>query len=88
MHHSIWKILFVLGGNEYLERLAKLESAYSFMLKYSKITVWAKYIRNVDYPLTEGRVTFLYLGKSENGLLTPIWTFFSSNLVEFTVSSD
>jgi hypothetical protein len=27
MHHSIWK--------------AKLESAYSFMLKYSKITVWS-----------------------------------------------
>ena len=37
MHHSI---LFVLGADEYLERLeGKLESAYSFMLKYSKITV-------------------------------------------------
>ena len=29
----------VLCADEYLERLAKLESAYSFMLKYSKITV-------------------------------------------------
>ena len=43
MHHSIWKILFVLGADEYLERLEcniRSESAYSFMLKYSKITVW------------------------------------------------
>ena len=41
IHHSISKILFVLGADEYLERLeAKLESAYSFMLKYSKIIVW------------------------------------------------
>ena len=39
-NHSNGKILFVLGADEYLERLkAKLESAYSFMLKYSKITV-------------------------------------------------
>ena len=39
-HHSICKILFVLGADEYLERLeAKLQSAYSFMLKYYKITV-------------------------------------------------
>ena len=30
------QILFVLGSHEYLE---KLESAYSFMLKYSKIKV-------------------------------------------------
>jgi hypothetical protein len=40
--HSNSKILFVLGFNEYLERLEgreRLESAYSFMLKYSKITV-------------------------------------------------
>ena len=43
--HSNSKILFVLGFNEYLERLEgreRLESAYSFMLKYSKITVWSK----------------------------------------------
>ena len=33
-HHTNWKILFVLGANEYLERL---EVAYSFMLKHSKI---------------------------------------------------
>ena len=32
----------VLCADEYLERLAKLESAYSFMLKYSKITVCHK----------------------------------------------
>ena len=31
-HHSIWKIL--------KDWKAKLESAYSFMLKYSRITVW------------------------------------------------
>ena len=42
-HHSIWKIIFVLGADEYLERL-ELESAYSFMLKYSKITVCFKTI--------------------------------------------
>ena len=54
MHHSIWKILFVLGADEYLERLeGKLESAYSFMLKYSKMTVITCYhhhffgIRNI-----------------------------------------
>ena len=41
MHHRMWKNLFVLGADEYLKRLeAKLERAYSFMLKYSKITVW------------------------------------------------
>ena len=41
MHHSIWKTIFDLGADEYLEDWkAKLESAYSFMLKYSKITVW------------------------------------------------
>ena len=44
MHHSIHRIekKIVLGAYEYLERQdrkAKLESAYSFMLKYSKITV-------------------------------------------------
>ena len=37
MHHSISKILFVLGADE--RRKVKLESAYSFMSKYSKITV-------------------------------------------------
>jgi hypothetical protein len=36
MHHSIRKILFVLGADEWK---AKLESAYSFILKNSKITV-------------------------------------------------
>ena len=39
MHHSIWKILFVLGANEYLERLGGKIRKCSFMLKYSKITV-------------------------------------------------
>ena len=40
MHHSISKSLIVLSANEYLEDWkAKLENAYSFMLKYSKITV-------------------------------------------------
>jgi hypothetical protein len=34
------KNLFVLSADEYLERLkGKIESAYSFRLKYSKITV-------------------------------------------------
>ena len=28
-------------GGVYKDRKAKLESAYSFMLKYSKITVWS-----------------------------------------------
>ena len=37
-HHSIWKILFVLGVDE--EKDWKAKSAYSFMLKCSKITVW------------------------------------------------
>ena len=36
-HHSIWKILFVLGADE--DWKAKLESAYSFLLKYSNISV-------------------------------------------------
>ena len=42
MHHSIWKIPFVLQANKYLERLGDKirKSAYSFMLNYSKITVW------------------------------------------------
>ena len=39
MHHSISKILFVLGADEYLDWKAKLESAYYFILKYSKVTV-------------------------------------------------
>ena len=34
MHHRIGKILFVLSADEYLE------CAYSFMLKFLKITVW------------------------------------------------
>ena len=34
---------FVLGSYEYIKRLAKLERTYSFMLKYSKITVWASF---------------------------------------------
>ena len=38
--HSIWKILFVFGVDEYPERLeGKIKSVYSFMLKYSKTTV-------------------------------------------------
>ena len=48
MHHSIWKIWFVLGANKYLERLekdwkARSESPYSLVLKHSKITVWLSY---------------------------------------------
>ena len=40
MHHSIWKILFLLGADEYLERMeGKIIIAYSFILKYFKITV-------------------------------------------------
>ena len=37
-----WKMFFfVLGADDFLsDWKAKLESAYSFMLKYSKITVW------------------------------------------------
>ena len=39
--HRNWKIIFVFGADEYLEEWkAKLESAYSFMLEYSEITVW------------------------------------------------
>ena len=39
-NHKIYTIIFVLGFYEYIKNLkAKLESAYSFMLKYSKITV-------------------------------------------------
>ena len=45
-HFSIWKIIFVLGAHKYLERLeSKLESAYSFMLKYSNITVWPQTLK-------------------------------------------
>ena len=41
MHHSIWKILFVLGANKYLERLeGKIRKCLFLLLKYSKITVW------------------------------------------------
>ena len=47
LHHSIWKILFVLGANEYQDWKAKLESAYSFILKYSKMTVWMMNLNNV-----------------------------------------
>ena len=50
MHHSIWRTIFVLGANEYLERSdwqAKLESDYSFRLKYFKITVLT-YFLNQD----------------------------------------
>ena len=40
MHHSIWKILFLLGADEYLERMeGKIIITYSFILKYFKITV-------------------------------------------------
>ena len=39
MQDSIWKIIFVLNADEYLERLEG-NITYSFMLKYSKITVW------------------------------------------------
>ena len=42
MHHSISKILFVLGADE--RRKVKLESAYSFMSKYSKITVCSMFV--------------------------------------------
>ena len=41
MQDSIWKIIFVLNADEYLERLEG-NITYSFMLKYSKITVWKK----------------------------------------------
>ena len=44
MHHSIWKILFVLGANKYIERLeGKIRKCIFFMLKYSKITVWKQF---------------------------------------------
>ena len=34
MHHSIWKILFVLGANEYLERLeGKIRKCLFFYVK-------------------------------------------------------
>ena len=39
-HHSIWKLLFVLGADEYLERLeGKIRECLFFYIKYSKITV-------------------------------------------------
>ena len=37
MHHGIWKIRFVLSADEGWK--AKFESAHSFLLKYSKMTV-------------------------------------------------
>ena len=41
IHHSTWKFLFVLGADEYLERLeVKIRKCLLFILKYSKITVW------------------------------------------------
>ena len=47
--HTIWKIIIILGSNENLGRLeAKLESAYSFMLKYSRLKVWTKSIAWLD----------------------------------------
>ena len=46
--HRNPKILFVLGSYEYFERLKeKLESAYPFMLKYSKITVCMRNIYSI-----------------------------------------
>ena len=51
-NHRIWKILFAFGFYEYLERLEgtwKLESAYSFMLDYSEMTVWLN--RHSNSPL-------------------------------------
>ena len=48
MHHSIWKIPFVSGADEWK---AKLESAYSFELKYSKITVCVVHLFEVDNPM-------------------------------------
>ena len=40
-HHSIWKIIFVLGADEYLERLeGKIRGCLFFYVKNSKITVW------------------------------------------------
>ena len=40
MHHSIWKILFVLGADEYLERLeGKIRKSLFFYVKIFKITV-------------------------------------------------
>ena len=50
MHDSIWKILFVLGADE--DWKVKLESAYSFMLKCSKITVCTGHERKTE-PIKE-----------------------------------
>ena len=37
MHHSIWKILFVLGADEYLERLeGKIRKRLLFYVKIFK----------------------------------------------------
>ena len=61
MHHSIWKIIFVLGAYEYLERLeGKIRKCLFFMLKYYKVTVcFDKFL--TDY-------FFIFFGQNfENG---------------------
>ena len=58
-HHSIWKILFVLGANEYLERLeGKIRKCYSFMLKHSKITVWNLEVHDTLFACERGNWSF------------------------------
>ena len=50
--HRNWNISFVFGADECAERLeAKLASAYSFMLKYSKITVCGGF-RWISWPVS------------------------------------
>ena len=47
-HHSIWKILLVLGANEYLERLeGKIRKCLFFYVKIFKdnSVIWTKAIR-------------------------------------------
>ena len=39
--------------NTYKDRKAKLESAYSFMLKYPKITVWPETAKSVYFACHE-----------------------------------
>ena len=93
MHHSIWKILFVLGANEYLERLeAKLESAYSFMLKYSRMKMWIPFIFKyhvnflnfpvlIDHDVPEENITLVSLLMAVNGVNTIAYAFKNVKIV-------
>ena len=61
MHHSIWKILFALGADEYLDRLKGKIRKQGAQYELTNIFLFFE-IYNVNY---KGEVTSLYVGCSK-----------------------